>query len=129
VKFLLDTHALLWVRGDPDRLKPETRRVLADDDNAVFISVVSLWEIVVKCRIGKLDADIDAITARLAPASKIQLLGITPQHLMALDVLPFHQHHRDPFDHLIIAQSIAEGMTLVTRDRNAQLYPVRIWPP
>jgi PIN domain nuclease of toxin-antitoxin system len=129
VKLLLDTHALLWVRSEPERLKAETRQVLADDDNTVFVSMVSLWEIVVKCRIGKLQADIGAITARLAPASKIQLLGITPQHLMALDSLPFHQQHRDPFDHLIIAQSISEGMTLVTHDQHARLYPVRVFSP
>jgi PIN domain nuclease of toxin-antitoxin system len=118
VNLLLDTHALLWVRGDPERLKAETRRILADDENMVFVSVVSLWEIVVKCRVGKLQADIDAITARLAPASKIQLLGITPQHLMALASLPFCQQHRDPFDHMLIAQAISEGMTLVTQDQN-----------
>jgi PIN domain nuclease of toxin-antitoxin system len=129
VKLLLDTHALLWVLGDLERLKVETRGILAHDDNAVFVSVVSLWEIVVKCRVGKLEADIAAITARLAPASKIQLLGIAPQHLVGLNSLPFHEQHRDPFDHLIIAQAIREGMTLVTQDQNAALYPVRIMSP
>ncbi|MEA2727694.1 MAG: hypothetical protein QOF70_2169 [Acetobacteraceae bacterium] len=129
MKLLLDTHALLWVRGEPERLKADTRRVLADDDNAVFVSVVSLWEIVVKCRIGKLQADIATIIARMAPESKIQLLGIKPQHLIALNSLPFREQHRDPFDHLIIAQAISEGMTLVTQDQNAPLYPVQIMSP
>ena len=129
MNLLLDTHALLWVLGDPERLKAETRRVLADADNAVFVSVVSLWEIVVKCRIGKLQADIASITARMAPASKMQLLGITPQHLIALNSLPFREQHRDPFDHLIIAQAISEGMTLVTQDQRAALYPVQIMFP
>ena len=129
MKLLLDTHALLWVRGDPDRLKAETRRILADAGNAVFVSVVSLWEIVVKRRIGQLEADVAAIIAGMAPASKIQLLGVTPQHLVVLNHLPIHQHHRDPFDHLIIAQAISEGMTLVTQDQNAPLYPVQIMSP
>jgi PIN domain nuclease of toxin-antitoxin system len=129
VKLLLDTHVLLWVRGEPERLQAETRRALADDDNEVFVSVVSLWEIVVKCRIGKLQADIAAIIARMAPASKMQLLGITAQHLIALNGLPFREQHRDPFDHLIIAQAISEGMTLVTRDQHALLYPVHVMPP
>jgi len=129
VKLLLDTHALLWVLGDPDRLKPDMRRILADTANTVFVSVVSLWEIVVKRRVGKLEADIASITAQLAPASKIQLLGVTTQHLHALNVLPFREQHRDPFDHLIIAQAIAEGMTLVTQDQNAPLYPVQIISP
>jgi PIN domain nuclease of toxin-antitoxin system len=110
-ELLLDTHALLWVRGDPDRLKSETRRVPADDDNAVFVSVVSLWEIVVKCRVGNWTR-----IAMLLP-------------LGWLRPAKFHPHHRDPFDHMIIAQSISEGMTLVTEHRNALLYPVRIFPP
>lgn len=129
MKLLLDTHVLLWVLADPDRLQPETHRTLADAANAVFVSVVSLWEIVVKCRVGKLEADLAAITAQLAPASKMQLLGITPQHLHALTILPFREQHRDPFDHLIIAQAISEGMTLVTQDQNAPLYPVQIFLP
>lgn len=125
MKLLLDTHALLWVLGDTERLGADTGRVLADDDNAVFVSVVSLWEIVVKCRVGQLKADITAIVAQMAPASKIQLLAMMPPHLIALNSLPFHEQHRDPFDHLIIAQAIAEGMTLVTRDQRAALYPVQ----
>jgi PIN domain nuclease of toxin-antitoxin system len=129
VKLLLDTHALLWVLGDPGRLKSETRRVLAEGGNAVFVSLVSLWEIVVKRRIGKLEADIASITAQMTPASKMQLLGITPQHLHALDTLSFHDQHRDPFDHLLIAQAISEGMTLVTQDQHVTLYPVRFMAP
>lgn len=126
MKLLLDTHALLWVWGDPERLKAETRQVLANDANAVFVSVVSLWEIVIKCRIGKLRVDVASVMARLAPVSKIQLLGITPQHLIALKDLPLRQQHRDPFDHLIVAQAMSEGMTLVTQDQNASLYPAQI---
>jgi PIN domain nuclease of toxin-antitoxin system len=129
VKLLLDTHVLLWVLGDPARLKMDTRRILADAANEVFVSIVSLWEIVVKCRVGKLEADIVAITAQLAPASRMQLLGIIPRHLHGLSSLPFREKHRDPFDHLIIAQAIAEGMTLVTQDKNATLYSVHVLSP
>jgi PIN domain nuclease of toxin-antitoxin system len=119
MNILLDTHALLWVRGEPERFKSDTIRVLADKGSAVFVSVVSLWEIVIKCRVGKLKADIAKIIARLAPATKVQLLDLTFQHLIELASLPFRQWHRDPFDHLIIALAISEGMTLVTQDRNA----------
>lgn len=129
MKFLLDTHVLLWVVGDSRRLNPDTQRTLADNDNTIFVSVVSLWEIAVKSRIGKLEADVALIAAQLAPASKIQLLGITAQHLIALNHLPVREHHRDPFDHLIIAQAICEDMMLVTQDRNAPLYPVQIMAP
>ena len=129
MKLLLDTNAFLWALGDPGRLKSETRRILADNGSAVFVSVVSLWEIVVKCRVGKLEADIASITAQLAPASKIQLLDLVPRHLHVLNGLPFYEQHRDPFDHLLIAQAIAEGMTLVTKDQNAPLYRVPIMAP
>jgi PIN domain nuclease of toxin-antitoxin system len=129
MNLLLDTHAFLWVLGNPERLSAETRRGLADHDNAVFVSVVSLWEIVVKCRVEKLEADIALIVGRIAPTSKIRLLGITPQHLIALSNLPFRGQHRDPFDHLIIAQTISEGMTLITQDQRAALYPVQMMSP
>jgi PIN domain nuclease of toxin-antitoxin system len=125
MKLLLDTHVLLWLLNG-DRLNDDVRRALSDPRSAVFVSIVSLWEIVIKRRAGKLEADVGAIAAQMAPASKLQWLGITPDHLLALDRLPVRDQHRDPFDHLIIAQAISDGITLVTRDRNAALYPVPI---
>jgi len=129
VKFLLDTHVFLWVLAEPDRLAAETRRLLVGETNEVFVSIISFSEIVVKRRVGKLAADFDAPTAQLSPASKLQLLDLTPHHLSILDRLPFHERHRDPFDHLIIAQAISETMTLLTRDEHARLYPVQSLTP
>jgi PIN domain nuclease of toxin-antitoxin system len=103
--------------------------MLSDSSNAVFVSVVSLWEILVKSRVGKIRVEIAAILAGMAPASKLQILAIKEQHLVALNALPFHQEHRDPFDHLLIAQAISEDMILVTQARHAPLYPVRILAP
>jgi PIN domain nuclease of toxin-antitoxin system len=125
VKLLLDTHVLLWVLNG-DKLNDAVRRALSDPASVVFVSIVSLWEIVVKRRVGKLEADIGGIAAQMAPVSKLRWLGVTPEHLLALDRLPIREQHRDPFDHLIIAQAISEGMTLVTRDRNAGMYPVAV---
>jgi PIN domain nuclease of toxin-antitoxin system len=129
VKLLLDTHVFLWVLGDPGRLSAETVRTLADAHNAVFVSVVALWEIALKRRIGKLEANVTEIAAQLSPASKIQLLGLHPHHLGTLERLPLHEQHRDPFDHLLIAQAIAEDMIFVTKDQNAPLHPLRIMAP
>lgn len=129
MKLLLDTHVFLWVRGAPERLRPATLASLNDAGNELFVSIVSIWEIAVKCRVGKLKADIEVLLAGLAPASKIKLLDLRPPHVTTLMGLPFHDRHRDPFDHLIIAQAISEGMTLVTHDANASLYPVRVVPP
>ena len=125
MKLLLDTHVLLWVLND-DPLGADARFALSQPQSTLFVSVASLWEIVLKCRIGKLTANVGAILAQMAPASKLQWLAITPDHLAALARLPVHEGHKDPFDHLIIAQAISEGMTLVTRDRRAGLYPVQV---
>ncbi len=129
MKLLLDTQALLWALDAPERLMSGTRHSLADPANPVFVSVGSLSEIAVKCGIGMLGADVDEIAAQMAPASKLQWLGITPDHLHTLSQLPVHAQHCDPFDHLIVAQAIRDGMTLVTQDQNAALYPVRLMAP
>jgi PIN domain nuclease of toxin-antitoxin system len=110
---LLDIHTHLWVLANPDRSRPGTHQVLAAAGNAVFVSVVSLWEIEVKRRIGKLEADIASIIARMSPASKMRWLSISPRHLHTLNDLPFRQH-LDPFDHLIISQAIGDDMAPVT---------------
>jgi PIN domain nuclease of toxin-antitoxin system len=84
-------------------------------------SAVSLWEITVKLRIGKLDADIDEILAIL-PDQGFDRLDITDAHLIALAALPLR--HRDPFDHLLMAQAVAEGAHFVSQDRNVTLYGI-----
>jgi PIN domain nuclease of toxin-antitoxin system len=123
---LLDTHVLLWLLAAPERLSVAAGERIADEDTDVFVSVVSLWEIVVKRRVGKLDADVAAITAQLHPNSKLRWLGVAPKHLLTLDGLNAAEGHRDPFDHLLIAQAIAEGMTFMTRDGRARHYPVTV---
>jgi PIN domain nuclease of toxin-antitoxin system len=123
MKLLLDTHALLWWLADDARLGPRARGLIEDPGNDVLVSVASLWEAVVKARVGKLDADIAAILDA-AEREGFTLLGIGGAHLLALAGLP--AHHRDPFDHLLIAQAIAEDEAFVSEDRNAPAYPVRV---
>jgi PIN domain nuclease of toxin-antitoxin system len=125
VKLLLDTHALLWWLSDDPRLGRSARILIADPANDILVSVGSLWEIVVKIRIGKLTADIGAIERAVARGSFIRL-PISTAHLAALALLP--EHHRDPFDHLLIAQAICEDAQFVSDDRHAPLYPVRVQP-
>jgi PIN domain nuclease of toxin-antitoxin system len=124
VRLLLDTHAPLWALGGDPRLGRPRRLVVADPANDVWVSVVSLLEITVKLRIGKLQADIEEMTRALAPAGFL-LLDLHPTHLIQMTSLPFYPDHRDPFDHALIAQAIAEEMTFVSEDRNAARYPVR----
>jgi PIN domain nuclease of toxin-antitoxin system len=123
MKFLLDTHALLWWLADDRRLGRQARELVADPGNDVLVSMVSLWEIAVKTRIGKLQADIGEIIGAVQQEG-FTLLDIGTPHLLTLAGLPMH--HRDPFDHLLIAQAITENATFMSGDRNAARYPVRM---
>jgi PIN domain nuclease of toxin-antitoxin system len=122
VKILLDTHALLWWLTDDGRLGRQARELVEDPGNDVLISMVSLWEIAVKTRVGKLEADIGQITDAVQQDG-FALLDIRVAHLLTLSGLPLR--HRDPFDHLLIAQAITEDATFMSEDRNTARYPVR----
>ena len=123
MRLLLDTHALLWWLADDDQLGPRARELIEDPGNDVLVSVVSLWEIVVKVRVGKLEADIKEV-ADTVPREGFTLLDISTAHLLTLARLPMHHH--DPFDHLLMAQAIEEDATFISEDRHASRYKVRM---
>jgi PIN domain nuclease of toxin-antitoxin system len=122
LKLLLDTHALLWGLSGDDRLGPKARDLIVDPGNQVLVSIVSLWEIAVKVRIAKLEGNVAEIAKAMADAG-MDLLGISVAHLTTLRRLP--SHHRDPFDHLLIAQAISEDATFISDDRHVSGYGVR----
>jgi len=123
LKLLLDTHALLWWLADAPQLGPKARGAIADPANDILVSVVLLWEIAVKVRIGKLDANVASVIKAIERDGFLRL-PIEDAHLQSLMSLPVH--HRDPFDHLLIAQAVTEGATLITSDRHAPRYAVQI---
>lgn len=123
MRLLLDTHVLLWWMELHPRLGPRTRDLVDNPANEPIVSVVSLWEIAVKIRAGKLKASIPAIVA-IGEKQGFARLAIEDAHLHALLALP--KHHSDPFDHLLIAQAIAEDVPLLTADRAAERYAVKI---
>jgi PIN domain nuclease of toxin-antitoxin system len=123
VKCLLDTHALLWWLADDERLGPQSRALIANPANTILVSVVSLWELTVKRRIGKLSADIEEI-ASAADQQGFVPLSIQRPHLKTLAGLPMHD--RDPFDHLLIAQAISEDAAFISSDRHAIQYSVKV---
>lgn len=126
MKLLLDTHALLWfVAGEADRFSSEALEAIYASENEVWVSAVSYWEVVVKARAGKLDAKVEDALAGAAAAG-FGTLGVEIAHLIRLAGLPVHADHKDPFDHLLIAQAIAEGGTFVSQDRNVPRYPVAL---
>jgi PIN domain nuclease of toxin-antitoxin system len=126
VRFLLDTHTLLWLLAGSERVSEQTREVLADPRNAVFVSVVCAWEIAIKVALGKLEVPPDVrswLPAEIV-ASRLATLPITLDHALAVEHLP--PHHTDPFDRLLIAQAIAENLTIVTGDAQFERYEVRV---
>ena len=124
MKLLLDTHRLLWALSDAPRLGRAARRRIAEPGNEVWVSVVSLWEIAMKMRVGKLRAELPEIVGALAP-SGFRLLELRPSHVLALGELLAFLEHRDPFDHLLIAQAISEGFSFMSDDVNVGRYAVR----
>nr|WP_244985061.1 type II toxin-antitoxin system VapC family toxin [Acetobacter persici] len=118
---MLDTHALLWWLSDSDKLGPAAREIIADPARDILISIISLWEIAIKIQIGKLDADLNEITDAI-PAEGFTLLQITPEHLKILMGLPMH--HRDPFDHLLMAQALSEQASFLSGDCQTAHYSI-----
>jgi len=119
VRYLLDTHVLLWARSTPDRLSGEALDVLLSADDVLYVSMASLWECAIKSSIGKL-----AVPDRFyrIVADDYEVLGIDVSHVEACAQLPLH--HRDPFDRLLVAQAQLGGLILVTRDQNIARYDV-----
>ncbi len=123
MRLLLDTHALLWWLSDDAALGRYVRELIADHSNDILVSVASLWEIQVKVRAGKLVADMPGILGEIE-AQAFDLLPIRPAHLVCLGTLP--ARHKDPFDHLLIAQAIVEGAIFVSDDGRIGEYAVRV---
>ena len=128
MRVLLDTHALLWFLLDDRRLSRVARQIVADRNNRPEISPASYWEIAIKVSLGKyeLGEPFGPFFERELENNAIDILPILPQHAAVLTDLPFH--HRDPFDRLMIAQAMAEGLPIVSIDEVFDHYPIqRIW--
>ena len=122
MKLLLDTHSFIFYVDRPDALPSAARASIEDSANDLFLSLVSPWEMQIKSTLGKLRLSkppAELVQAELDRAA-IQLLPITLHHIDALSRLP--NHHRDPFDRLLVAQAIYEGLTLVSADQAIAKY-------
>lgn len=128
MKLLLDTAPLLWLLLGSERVTPSTRDLLADSGNDLYASAVSAWEMAIKLALGKLPVPPTIgqwLPGELA-AMRATPLPITIAHATAVEWLP--RHHRDPFDRLLIAQAMVEGLTVVTADRLFERYTVPLIP-
>jgi PIN domain nuclease of toxin-antitoxin system len=125
MKLLLDTHVLLWAAGQPDRLPSKARKLLGDPRNEPVFSSASLWEIAIKSGLGRDDFQVDARLLRRGLLDNgYSELPITSEHAVAIDGLP--PIHKDPFDRLLVAQSMVEGITLLTSDPLLAQYPAPV---
>src|SRR6185437_3286795 len=121
MKLLLDTHLLLWAAGDPSRLSKEARNLINDPDNELLFSAASLWEVSIKRGLGRKDFKADPrILRRGLLDNGYGEIPIHSDHVVVLDTLP--AIHKDPFDRILVAQAVAEGIELVTTDSQLVQY-------
>ena len=126
MRFLLDTHAFLWFIQGNDNISDVAKSSVEDSTHEKFISIASLWEIAIKVSIGKLAVEMPMteLVETQVLGNAFGILGILPEHLEELSKLPFH--HKDPFDRLIIAQGLAEDMSVISKDKAFRAYTVRL---
>lgn len=125
MRILLDTHLLLWAAGHSARLSPATRALLDDPANTPVFSAASLWEIVIKSRLGRSDFQVNArLLRRGLLENGYSELTVTSEHAVAVETLP--PIHKDPFDRLLLAQAMVEGITLLTSDPVVGRYPAPV---
>jgi PIN domain nuclease of toxin-antitoxin system len=123
LRLLVDTHVLLWAITEPQRIPIAVGHAMGSPSNETFVSVVCLWEIAIKKRLGKLSAP-DDLLEQVERHSDFRMLTITADHAWRVKTLPLH--HRDPFDHLLVAQALTEQMTVITHDRSLSQYGVTV---
>lgn len=125
MKVLLDTHAFIWWDSNPTKLSPRALTKLKNPANTVLLSVVSVWEIIIKTQLGKLAVGTPLRTlVANQQANGLRILPVQMDHVLALEGLP--TPHKDPFDRLLVAQANVEGADLLTADAIFAQYPVRV---
>jgi PIN domain nuclease of toxin-antitoxin system len=125
MKLLLDTHLLLWAAGEPDKLPLAAMAEIENADNDLMFSAASLWEVAIKRSLGRADFTVDPRLLRRGLLDNgYHELAVTSEHAVAVDGLP--PIHKDPFDRMLIAQSIVEGITLLTVHDLVARYPAPV---
>lgn len=127
MKLLLDTCVLLWMMTGDKTLKTEHKSQLVSADNEVYVSVVSLWEILVKQQLGKLKLPepVSSYLTEQIAAHELELIDLDAKSVLLLPKLP--NHHQDPFDRMLICQAIENGFDLFTPDSLVAQYPVKVF--
>jgi PIN domain nuclease of toxin-antitoxin system len=128
MKYLLDTHSLLWLTTNDSRLSLMAQELYLDAGNDIFFSMASIWEMAIKSSIGKIsfESNLEDFVEDHIKGNNIEILKIELPHVLRIERLPFH--HRDPFDRLIIAQAIEDNISVIGNDTEFDKYKVnRVW--
>lgn len=128
MRILLDTHTFLWGIAEPTRLSPTARKIMEDGDNDILVSAASAWEIAIKTQLGKLrlPARPESFVSEQLLKHRFNSLPVSFSHALHVFALPLL--HRDPFDRLLIAQSMLEQLPILTADTKVRQYRVKtIW--
>ena len=125
MNYLLDTHILLWILVDPDKVPRPMRRIVEDTGNRVWFSAASIWEIAIKHSLAKPDFTVEAATIwKAARETGLEELAVTAEQALGVDALPWL--HRDPFDRLLVAQARTAGMKLLSVDPEVNAYSLGV---
>lgn len=125
MKLLLDTHILLWVAQGSEQLSNKARSLIENPENQLYFSAASLWEISIKNKLGRPDFKVDlAVLRRNLLDNGYEEITINSAHTIGVDALP--NIHKDPFDRMLIAQTVVEGITLMTAANVVAEYPVAV---
>ncbi len=126
--YLLDTHVILWIALNDNKLSKKARNIFLNQDNRIYLSLISIWEIAIKCSIGKLELgeSVKSFVKKYVEENDIEILRPQLADVVRIEKLPFF--HRDPFDRLIITQALENNCNIISRDKTFDQYPVkRIW--
>ncbi len=122
MKYLLDTHSLLWTIFEPEKLSAEAQEIILDQNNIICVSLISLWEISIKQNIGRLDLPEEFF--EVVSQGGFEMLPLNMPEIEQYRTLPLH--HRDPFDRMLIIQAQQQKLILITRDSEISKYDVEI---
>lgn len=126
MRILLDTHCWLWMQAAPDRFSAEATQMLLDPRNELLLSAASSWEIAIKYALGKLplpEPPATYVPSRMLSSGTVSL---PVEHSHALHVADLPNHHRDPFDRLLVSQALLDGLVILTADPQLEPYGVRL---
>lgn len=127
MKYLIDTQILIWSFSQKDKLSNKSKEILLNNENQLFVSIASFWEIAIKLSLEKIKLPFElSQLVEETLSNNIDILGIEISHILKVATLPFH--HRDPFDRIIISQALIENYTVISSDEKFSHYEIeRVW--